>query len=167
MAKKKTTFIRKIGEITEKITVWIGTPVSILLHTFVFILFTIVLALGFDFNKVLLVWNTSVSLEAIYLALFIQMTVNRNTESLEDVTEDIDEIQEDVEDLEEDVDRIQEDVEGVEEDIDKIQQDEAEEESQEQKDTKTFTLIENQLTKLATDMAVLRKEIESLRHTTK
>ena len=55
---------------------------------------------GWALNEMLLVLTTLVSIEAIYLALFIQMTVNKTTESLEDVEEDIEEIQED--DIEDD-----------------------------------------------------------------
>lgn len=50
--------------------------------------------------------TTIVSLEAIYLAIFIQMTVNRNTEELQEVGQDIDEIQEDIDEIQEDVDDI-------------------------------------------------------------
>ena len=86
----------------------VGTPASILVHTLIFLTFTGVLLTGFNFEKVLLVWNTMVSLEAIYLAIFIQMTVNRNTQSLEGVEEDIEDISEDVEDISEDIEDIQE-----------------------------------------------------------
>ncbi|MEK7616618.1 MAG: hypothetical protein AAB414_01025, partial [Patescibacteria group bacterium] len=44
---------------------------------------------------------TWLSIEAIYLAIFIQMTVNRNTQSLEEVEEDIEDIQEEVSEEEE------------------------------------------------------------------
>jgi len=54
-----------------------------------------------------------VSLEAIYLSIFIQMSVNRTKESLASVEKDIDEIQEDVDDIQEDVEDIQEDVEDL------------------------------------------------------
>lgn len=65
---------------------------------------------GYTLDQILLILTTAVSLEAIYLAIFIQMTVNKTTQSLEQGEEDIDEIQEDVEDIQEDVDEIQEDV---------------------------------------------------------
>lgn len=45
----------------------------------------------------MLILTTAVSLEAIYLAIFIQMTVNRTSESLEEVEEDIEDLQEDIE----------------------------------------------------------------------
>lgn len=80
--------------------------------------------IGFvSWEIMLLVLTTLVSLEAIYLAIFIQITVNRHTQSLKEVEEDIEEIQEDVEELGEDVEDIQEDIEEIAEDIDEIQED--------------------------------------------
>ena len=64
------------------------------------------LALAFldvDFDKVMLILTTVVSLEAIYLAIFIQMTVNKHAAELEEVSEDIDEIQEDIDEIQEDI----------------------------------------------------------------
>ncbi len=92
MSNRRFNFLENIS---IKLTEWIGTPISIIVHTIVFAGFATVLSMGADFNKVILIWNTLVSLEAIYLALFIQLTVNRNTESLEEVEEDIEDIQED------------------------------------------------------------------------
>jgi uncharacterized protein YoxC len=62
-------------------------------------------------DKMLAILTNVVSLEAIYLAIFIQMSVNKNTKSLKEVEKDIDEIQEDVDELQEDVEDIQENVE--------------------------------------------------------
>ncbi len=110
--------------ITERITRGIGSPVSLAVHTIIFIGFFAVVILGFvDLTTMLLVLTTAVSLEAIYLALLIQMTVNENTKSLREVEEDIDEIQEDVEELGEDLDEIQEDIEEINEDVGEIQED--------------------------------------------
>lgn len=165
MARKKLTFTQRLEKLTVAITTWVGTPQSIIVHTLFFILTFSLLLIGIGLDKILLILTTAVSLEAIYLALFIQMTVNRNTESLEDVTEDIDEIQEDVEGLEKDVDRIQEDVQGVEEDVEDITEDIAEiQEEEESEEDKTFIAIEGQLTKLVQNMQTLREEIQSLKH---
>lgn len=102
----------KLEHVTASVTKWVGTTQSIILHSLFFVgIFVLVPVLGLD--KVMLVLTTAVSLEAIYLSLFIQMTVNRNTESLEDVEEDIDEIQEDVENVEGDIDKIQDHVEDL------------------------------------------------------
>ena len=64
-------------------------------------------------DDVLLILTTAVSLEAIYLAIFIQMTVNRNTAALEAVEDDIEEIAEDVEEVQKDVDEIAKKVDGA------------------------------------------------------
>ena len=87
-------------------TKWIGSPPSIIVHSTLFILAFASPLLGLPFDRMLLILTTAVSLEAIYLAIFIQMTVNRNTESLVEVEEDIDEIQEDIDEIIEDVDEI-------------------------------------------------------------
>jgi hypothetical protein len=94
----------------EKFTRWIGSPSSIVVHTIIFIFCFLFVWFGVDLEKMLLVLTTVVSLEAIYLAIFIQMTVNRNTESLEEVEEDIDEIQGDMTEIQEDIDEIQDTV---------------------------------------------------------
>jgi len=97
--------MKKLGMLEKssfKMTTWIGTPTSIIIHSIIFCLFASLVFMGFDFNRVMLIWNTSVSLEAIYLALFIQMTVNRHTESLEELEEDVEDISEDIEDIQED-----------------------------------------------------------------
>lgn len=85
---------------------WVGSPSSIIVHTIFFLLSFILVYLGIALEKVLLVLTTAVSLEAIYLAIFIQMTVNRNTESLEEVEVDIDEIQEDLDEIQENVEEV-------------------------------------------------------------
>lgn len=71
----------------------------------------------------LLVLTTLVSLEAIYLSIFIQMSVNKNTADIEVIQEDVEDIQEYVEDIQEDIEGIQEDVEDIQEDVEDIQED--------------------------------------------
>ncbi|MBP9686358.1 MAG: DUF1003 domain-containing protein [Candidatus Doudnabacteria bacterium] len=106
-----------------RLTKWMGSIPSILLHTVLFVAAFSSWFFGVEFDTILLLLTTIVSLEAIYLSLFIQMTVNRNTESLEEVEEDIDEIQKDIDEVQEDVGEIAEDVEGIEKDVDEIQAD--------------------------------------------
>lgn len=96
--------MERLEKISEKLTGWIGTPLSIVIHTFLFIGIFSLKFIGFDTDQILLVLTTAVSLEAIYLSIFIQMSVNRTKESLASVEKDIDEIQEDVEDLSEEED---------------------------------------------------------------
>jgi len=96
------------------VTRWIGSVQSIVIHTVVFIVSFVLAWVGYvSFDRMLLVLTTLVSLEAIYLAIFIQMTINFQQESIEEVEHDIDEIQEDIDEIQEDVDEIQEDVEEM------------------------------------------------------
>src|SRR5688500_15078755 len=103
---KKDKALNELEKIAFQITNLIGTPMSVIIHTFVFGSFFSLIFFGVSLNLVLLILTTILSIEAIYLALFIQITVNRNTKSLEEVEEDIEEIQEDVEGLEDDVEEI-------------------------------------------------------------
>ena len=83
--------------LVERITAWTGSVASLALHTLLFVACFAAGALGLaEWNTILLVLTTAVSLEAIYLAIFIQMTMNRQAESLKNVEEDVDEIQKDV-----------------------------------------------------------------------
>ena len=98
----------------EKITAWIGSVSSLFLHTIIFVLFfSLALSGLLSWSSMLLILTTIVSLEAIYLAIFIQMTVNRHTKELAEVSEDVEDIQEDIEEISQDVDEIQKDVEEI------------------------------------------------------
>lgn len=104
-------------------TRWIGSIPSLVVHSILFLLSFLLVLLGISFDKVLLVLTTIVSLEAIYLSIFIQMSVNRTTSRLRAVSKDIEQIHEHVEDISEDVDEIQKDVEEIGEDVGEIQED--------------------------------------------
>lgn len=101
-------------------TKWIGSIQSIILHTIFFLGALSLPFFGINFEKVLLVVTTVVSLEAIYLSLFIQMSVNRTTQALAVVEHDIEELAEDVEEIAEDVEEMSEDVEEIQKDIEEI-----------------------------------------------
>lgn len=131
----------------EKAITSIGSIASLVLHT---IFFTVAFLLSVlqlvEWQTMLLVLTTVVSLEAIYMAIFIQIAVNRNTAQLREVEEDIEEIQEDVEELGEDVEDIQEDIEEISEDIDEIQEDveEMSEEENEESDAQVAVAVEKE-----------------------
>lgn len=110
---------KKFDDFSEKVTRWVGSPQSIIVHTIFFVVVFGLKFFGFSSQEVLLILTTVVSLEAIYLSIFIQMTVNRHAAELEEVSEDIEEIQKDVDEIQEDVEDIQEDIEEIEEDMDK------------------------------------------------
>lgn len=120
---KEKVYTKRIRSWDEKLTGWIGSIPSLIVHTLLFIAVFVAIELGFPEDKALLLLTTVVSLEAIYLSILIQMSVNRNTDSLEEVEEDLEEIQEDIEDIQEDVEDIQEGVEDIEEEIEEIQGD--------------------------------------------
>lgn len=127
----------------------IGSVKSIIIHSIFFLIFITLGISGVEWSGLLLVLTTIVSLEAIYLAIFIQMTVNQNTQSLAEVEEDIDEIQKDIDDIQEDVDEIQEDV-------DDIIEDEKEAETYERQQSKTLDQIQQELQQLAKTISTLR-----------
>jgi hypothetical protein len=101
----------------KKFTRLIGSTQSVILHTIFFIVMLGLPFVGVHLDTILLILTTLVSLEAIYLAIFIQMSVNENTTSLLEVEEDIDEIQENVEEIQEDVDEISIDIDEIQEDV--------------------------------------------------
>ncbi len=105
---------RRLKRTALTVTRWVGSPQSIVLHTLAFIAsFGAVWFGALPFDQMLLILTTIVSLEAIYLSIFIQMTVNYTTQSLSEVEQDIGEIQEDVGEIQEDVEELQEDVEEM------------------------------------------------------
>lgn len=149
--------------ISKKITNWIGTPSSIVVHTIMFVGAFASALFGVSIDQVLLVLTTIVSLEAIYLAIFIQMTVNQNLASVEAVKEevkeigdDVEEISEDVEDISEDIEEISEDIEEMSEDIDKIQEEEKQDNVDDEKTKMTLEKIEGRLQKILNDIDTLK-----------
>jgi low affinity Fe/Cu permease len=108
---------KKFEDFSKKVTRFIGSPQSIIIHTIFFIGMFSLRFFGISSSDVLLILTTIVSLEAIYLSIFIQMTVNQHAEELEEVSEDIEGIQEDVGEIQENVEEIQEDVEDIQEEI--------------------------------------------------
>lgn len=99
----------KLEKISDQITIWIGTPISILVHTIIFIIIFLLKFLNFSVDQILLILTTVVSLEAIYLSIFIQMSVNKTKLTIAGVEKDIDDIQEDVQEISEDIEDISED----------------------------------------------------------
>lgn len=137
--------------VVDKLTAWIGSVASLIVHTIVFAGAFIAGVLGLEsWELILLALTTIVSLEAIYLAIFIQMTVNRNTASLREVEEDIDEIQEDVEELSEDLDEIQEDIEEIQEDVEDMTEEDA-------KDEVSLDKLTSDVKRILEDLEALKK----------
>jgi low affinity Fe/Cu permease len=95
---------------SNNITRWIGSISSVIIHTILFVVAFVLCFLGVNLDKILLVVTTIVSLEAIYLAIFIQMSVNRQSYNLGKVASDIDEIQEDIDEIQEDIEEVGEEM---------------------------------------------------------
>lgn len=164
----------KIG-VAERIARAIGSVSSLIAHSAFFVGIFSLSLFGFSFDQILLILTTLVSLEAIYLAIFIQMTVNRQAMELEEVQEDIEGIQEDVEDISEDIEDIQEDVEEIGEDVegiqkeveeigddveeisDDIEKEESEEDRERRSTDEKLEKIEGALQSLVQDIEELRK----------
>jgi len=119
--EKNIQFLEKV---TDWVMWWIGSIPSLVVHSIVFMVAFLLPVFGIvAVDKMLLVLTTVLSLEAIYLAIFIQMSVNRSHEHIEDIREDIEEIQDDIEEISEDIEEISEDIEEISVDIDDIQED--------------------------------------------
>lgn len=134
------------------ITKHVGSTVSLLLHSLFFIVMFCLPWFGVGFDKMLLVLTTVVSLEAIYLSIFIQMTVNHQARQIEEVHEDVEDIQEDVEDIQENVEEISKDIDDIQEDVEDIQEDQEEDASE-----KKIATIERTLETLLNEIRALKK----------
>lgn len=149
----------------SRVTSWVGSISSLAIHTCIFAaIFFLGITKVAEWEILLLVLTTVVSLEAIYLAIFIQYTVNRQAESLKEVeediegiSEDIDEIQEDVEDITEDVEGIQEDIEEIQEDVEDITEDDAESEGEDEQHKKTLEQLTSDIRRVLADLEELKK----------
>ena len=180
-AMKEKEPISMLERIAIRMTESVGSVTSLVVHSILFVLIFGLYFFGVGLSTILLILTTAVSLEAIYLAIFIQMTVNRNTQSLEAVEEDIDEIQEDVQEIEHDIDEIQVDVdeiqvdvdemhtevEELEKDVDEIQKDVDEiavdldeDDVAEEKDRASLTEIQQALQKIMLEIEALKKNKE-------
>lgn len=166
--------MRKLSPIekqAQSLTKWVGSPASIVTHTAFFGAAFLAASLGIiALDRMLLILTTLVSLEAIYLAIFIQMTINQQSEALAEVEQDLDEIQEDIEDIQEDVEEIGEDVEELQEDVEELGEDvddisddveelgdDHAEERRKKEQKETLQNIHDTMRKLAADIESLKK----------
>ncbi|PZU85878.1 MAG: hypothetical protein DI529_09425 [Chryseobacterium sp.] len=162
--EKRLSVLEKIA---NGIIWWVGSIQSLVFHTIFFIVsFALPIFNIVEFEHMLLVLTTVVSLEAIYLAIFIQMSVNKSSEHIEDlkedvneIQEDIDEIQEDIEEIQEDIDEIQEDVEEIQEDVEEINEDDEEEDHSERART---VMLKSKVSSNKNDIKNLKDKIREL-----
>ena len=179
--KKEQEIISPVENAAIKVTKWIGTPASIIVHTILFIAAFSMTKFGYSLDSMLLMLTTIVSLEAIYLGLFVQMTVNRQErrlveahEDIQDISEDIDDIQKDVDEISEDVDELTEDVEELGKDVDEISDDieemaedvgelSEETEEEEKEEEAEAAALNQKLQKMEDVLQLLLKQIEELK----
>lgn len=117
----------------ERLIFWVGTPSSLIAHSVFFLFMCSLIFFGFSSSSILLVLTTIVSLEAIYLSIFIQMSVNRQAienevtravissglnnlqETMDEVSDTIDEVSETIDEVSESIDEVSDRVDTIEE----------------------------------------------------
>ena len=157
ITKEKIEFLVKV---TDGVMWWIGSIPSLIVHSFVFLTAFLLPLFGLvEFDKMLLVLTTVLSLEAIYLAIFIQMSVNRSQEHIEDLKDDVNEIQEDIEDIQEDIEEISEDIDDIQEDIEDIAEDEEDEDHNERAKN---VMLKSNVSSNKNDIKAMREVIANL-----
>ena len=163
--KERLSVLEKIA---NGVMWWIGSIPSLIFHTIFFIIcFLLPLLKIVDFDHMLLVLTTVVSLEAIYLAIFIQMSVNRSSEHIEDLRDDVEEIQEDIEEIQEDIKEIQEDVEEIQEDVEEVQEDveeinDEEEDEDDHNEKAKNVMLKSKVSTNKNDIKLLKDQIAAL-----
>lgn len=154
--------IELLEKLADGITSWIGSIPSLIIHTLLFITSFLLPFFGVvDFDKMLLVLTTVLSLEAIYLSILIQMSVNKSHEKIEDIQEDLEEISEDIEDIQEDLEEITEDIEDIQEDIEEINEDDDDDDHEERAKK---TILKSNVNSNKNEIKVLKDKIQELQN---
>lgn len=158
-----------IDKFSDKAIAWIGSVQSLITHTIFFLVSFGLSIFGWvQFDHMLLVLTTVVSLEAIYLAIFIQMSVNKSHEHIEDLKEDVTEIQEDIEYIQEDIEEISEDIDEIQEDIDEIQEDideiaeDDDDDDDEHKEKAKKVILKSNVSNNTSEIKALKSKIDDL-----
>jgi len=155
--QERLTILEKIA---NGIIWWVGSIQSLVFHTIFFIVcFALPIFNIVEFEHMLLVLTTVVSLEAIYLAIFIQMSVNKSTEHIEDLKEDVNEIQEDIDEIQEDIEEIQEDIDEIQEDVEEINEDD---DDDDHSDRARTVMLKSKVTNNKNDIKNLKDKIKEL-----
>ena len=154
--------IQLLEKVTDGVMWWIGSIPSLIVHSIVFATAFLMPVFGIvSVDKMLLVLTTVLSLEAIYLAIFIQMSVNRSQEHIDDIREDIEEIQDDIEEISEDIDEIQEDIDEIQEDIDEIADDD-DDDDDEHKEKAKKVILKSNVSSNTNEIKSLKSKIDEL-----
>lgn len=148
-------------------TKYIGSLPSLIAHSLFFVGIFSLSLFGFGFDQILLILTTVVSLEAIYLSIFIQMTVNHQSKQIAEVSEDVEDIVEDIEGISEDMEEISKDIDDIQEDVEEIS-DDVEElgeeiEKDDQEDAKEHALEVEKIEKIEVLLNTLLTEIKDIK----
>ena len=152
--------IKFLTKVTDGVMWWIGSIQSLVMHSIVFIAaFALPVLHIVSLDNMLLILTTVLSLEAIYLAIFIQMSVNRSHEHIEDIREDIEEIQDDIEEISEDIEEISVDIDDIQEDIEDIAEDE---DSDDHNERARNVMLKSNVSSNKNDIKAMREVIANL-----
>lgn len=139
----------------------LGSTKSIVIHTISIITMFLLAFVGVEFDTILLIVTTVLTIEAIYLSLFLQLSMNQNSKDIEEIKQDADEIQHDLEEIQEDTEEIQKEIGEIQEDTEEIQKevDELEEEINEDTDQDIITNknLSDEITTLKSDIAEIKR----------
>lgn len=167
ITEKNLEKLSALEKLANGIIWWVGSIPSLIFHTLFFIVcFLLPLFKVVAFEEMLLVLTTVVSLEAIYLAIFIQMSVNKSSEHIEDLREDVEIIQEDIEEIQEDIEEISEDIEEIQEDVEEINEEEDEDHNERAKNVilkSNVSSNKNEIKLLKDQIAELQAMIDNIR----
>ena len=123
MNNQKIKLLSLFEGLIISVSKWVGTPESIIIHTLLFLATFGLRLFGVPLETIFLGLTTVISLEAIYLSLFIQMSVNRSNVAIDEISEDVDDIIEDIDELDKDLEELQHDIDEMSDDIDEIHED--------------------------------------------
>jgi methyl-accepting chemotaxis protein len=133
------------------IPTYLGTINSIIIHTLLFGGIYSLLLFGVPIETVNLTLTTIVSLEAIYLSIFIQLSVNQSQKNIEEVAHDVDEISEGMQEISHDIDEISQDLDILET-----------EKAEKSVNTSTKTSLEFQLQQLQKQLTEIQKTLKTI-----
>lgn len=162
MDTEKTPFTERAEKLALTAPQYIGSVTSLILHTLFFVGIFALYIIGYSFETILLILTTVVSLEAIYLSIFIQMTVNKQGEIIAEVSEDVEDISEEMEEISRDIDELQEDVEEISDDVEElseeIEEDDQEDAREHAEEVARIEKIEGMLAELLTEIKSIREK---------
>jgi low affinity Fe/Cu permease len=78
-----------LERISDVVTNALGSTISVIAHSALFVAIFGLWVFGVGFDEILLILTTAVSLEAIYLSIFIQRSTNRQAVRIESAVDEI------------------------------------------------------------------------------